>query len=39
MRPVLTALKGGCLIARGVVGGRTILHYLLPSGVVIEVTL
>ncbi|GEM_PF-2785680 len=38
MKELLKSLKGAILIARGVDGGRAIFHYLLPNGVVIEVT-
>lgn len=39
MRHVLMALKGARLIAEGSDGDRKVYHYLLPSGVVLEVVM
>lgn len=37
MKKLLEALRGARIIAQGVEGGRTIVHYLLPDGRVIEI--
>ena len=37
MDELMSALRGSTLLARGIEGGNEILHFLLPTGQVLEI--